>query len=114
MLESLHRWCAFGLVPFHREDDSSMTDARYTLYHNKMLDISHTHCNCPSSMHHRRFELKFLDGQMRDRFKVNEQAMLQMLLSSCLSSYLGTLLRPNRSGAGVLATGPPESKGQAL
>lgn len=78
MLESLHRWCAFGLVPFHREDDSRMTDARHTLYHNKMIDISHTICNCPESMHHRRFELKFLDGQMRDRCKVNEQAMLQM------------------------------------
>ena len=115
MLESSHRWCSFGLVPFHREDDSSMTDARYTLFHNRILDLSHTHCTCPASTHHTRFELKFRDGQMRDRFKVNEQAMLQMLLSSCLRTYLCTLLptttEPSTGGAGILATGPPESKG---
>ena len=35
MLETQHRWCAFGLVTLYREDDTIMTDALNKLYHNQ-------------------------------------------------------------------------------
>ena len=81
MLETQHRWCAFRLVPFNREDNTSMTDAQYTSYHNNIFDIQHAPCSCAADTSHIRFDLRIARSQSRSALKANEQAFLQQLPS---------------------------------
>ena len=81
MVETKHRWCRFGVLPYYREDDTAMTDAVYTIYHNKVLDITDSPCRCGDGTRHIRSDLNQSRGQSRPAFKQNEQMFLQMLLS---------------------------------